>query len=87
MRDGQNDEVGAWQQVVERLRLVQFGHAVRTGLEPRVDADDSHAERGAQAGRLGADAADADDERGRFRQMDDAGVERRGRPFVAFADA
>ena len=55
---------------------VQLVHALRLVAAPGIDTDHPHAERLAQARRLAADAAHAEDQRRRLRQVHDAGVER-----------
>ena len=74
MRHGEDDEIGPRQQRVERVRPVQLRDARRRLAAALVDADDPHAEGGGEPRRLGADAADADDERRGLGQMDDPGV-------------
>src|SRR6185437_6882450 len=56
---------------------------VSTTKSARARADDLHAERGGEACRIGADAAETDDPHGCIRQMHDAGVERRLLPLAA----
>ena len=52
-------------------------------MRAAVDADHAHAEGLAQARRLAADAADAEDQRGALGQVHDAGVERARRVLAA----
>ena len=58
--------------------LVQLVHALRSIGPSRVHADHAHAECVAQARRLGADAAHAEDQSSRLGQVHDAGIERPG---------
>ena len=59
VRDGGDDEVGFGQACVELGGRDELGGRVVFGA--RVDADDTSAEGGAEAGGFGADAADAVD--------------------------
>jgi len=68
--------------IVQGRRLCSSATPFGRVSKPGVCADDPHPERGAQPSGLGANAADADDERCRFSRMDDTGVQGRGRPFM-----
>ena len=71
-------------QLVERGGAVQFGDPRRLVAAALVDPDHSHAERRGEPRRLGADAADPDDQRGRLGQMhDDVVALAPGRPPFA----
>ena len=71
VRHGQNHEVRARQLVVEPVGVVQLFDAWRLVLAPAIDADHGDTECRGQPRRLGADAADPDDEGSGFRQVDD----------------
>ena len=62
---------------------MQLVHAFRPIGAPTIDADHTHAECLAQARRLAADAADAEDQGGALGQVQDAGVERSRRILAA----
>ena len=84
MRDRHDDEVGA-AAAARRARRADAArrHPRGASLRRASIADHPHAEGLAQARRLAADAAHADDQRRRLGQMHDAGVERLGLLFAA----
>ena len=69
-RDGDDDEICSWQHIQQGLRAVQFSQAGGWLRQARVHPQDRHAELGAQARGLAADAAHTDHHRRGLGQVD-----------------
>ena len=67
---GGEDDVGPGQQIVEFVRFADVGDVTVDGDVLRIDRDHGHAEGGGPLRDLGADAAEADDERRLASELD-----------------
>ena len=82
VRHRQDYEIRLGQQRIQLVAAVQFGDTRRRIPAALVDADHPHPECGSEARHFAADAANADDQRGRLGQMHDSRIVRQFLPFA-----